>query len=173
MHVVQKNEHETEVVSWEAAVSSWVDGEGEIRAEELDTPYGRQLWDTYHLIGDVLRTEDLAIKPSPMFYARLSRAIDDEPPIVAPGNLPHGSRHAWRKGLSGLAVAAVVAVVAWVVTPYFMGDPAVEIQAVPATQLASAEPDEDEVLHDYLDAHEGLAGVIPVRLVSYGAGVQP
>lgn len=170
MQVVQKNEHETETVSWEAAVSSWVDGEGEVRAEELDSPYGRQVWDTYHLIGDVLRTQDLAINPSPMFYARLSRAIDDEPTILAPANL---SRSRWRKGVSGFAMAVAVVAVAWVVTPFFLNDPALEFQAVPATQLASAEPDDDAALHDYLDAHEGLVGAVPVRLVSYGAGARP
>lgn len=170
MHVVQKDEHETETVSWEAAVSSWVDGDGEVRAEELDTPYGRHVWDTYHLIGDVLRTEELAIRPSPMFYARLSRAIDDEPPIVAPRNL---SRSRWRTGVSGLAVAAAVVAVAWVVVPSFTGDPGLELQPVQSAQLSAAQPDDDSALDDYLDAHEGLAGVVPVRLVSYGTGVRP
>lgn len=170
MHVVQKDEHETETISWEAAVSSWVDGDGEARAEELDTPYGRQLWDTYHLIGDVLRSEELAITPSPMFYARLSRAIDDEPPIIAPRNV---SRSRWRAGVSGLAIAASVAVVAWMVVPSLTGDPALELQAVPPAQLAVADSDDDAALDDYLDAHEGLAGVVPVRLVSYGTGVRP
>ena len=169
MHVVQKNEHETETVSWEAAVSSWVDSEGEVRPDELDSPYGRQLWDTYHLIGDVLRSEELAIRPSPMFYARLSRAIDAEPPVVAPGNF---LKRPWSAGLSGLAVAAAVVAVAWVVVPYFMADP---MQNAPASavQLVSAPTDEDAVLHDYVNAHQGLVGVIPVRQVSYGTGVQP
>lgn len=170
MHVVQKNEHETETVSWEAAVSSWVDGDSEVRADELDSPYGRHVWDTYHLIGDVLRTEDLAIKPSPMFYARLSRAIDDEPPIVAPAGL---NRSRWRTGLSGLAVAAAVVAVAWVVIPAFGDDPVRDLQPASTPQLASADTDDDAVLHDYLDAHEGLVGVVPVRMVSYGTGVQP
>lgn len=169
MHIVQKNEHETETVSWEAAVSSWVDGEGEMRAEELDSPYGRQLWDTYHLIGDVLRTEDLAITPSPMFYARLSRAIDAEPHIVAPKKL---LRPSWSAGLSGFAMAAAVVAIAWVVVPYFMSDPA-QLSPGAAMQLVSAAPDDDAVLHDYVNAHQGLVGVIPVRQVSYGGEGQP
>lgn len=169
MHIVRKNEHETETVSWEAAVSSWVDGEDEMRADELDSPYGRQLWDTYHLIGDVLRTEELAIRPSPMFYARLSRAIDAQPPIVAPKKLLPSS---WSAGLSGVAMAAAVVAVAWVVVPYFMADP-VQHSPAPVVQLVSASPDDDSVLHDYVDAHQGLVGVIPVRQVSYSAGGQP
>lgn len=171
MHVVHKDEHDTETASWEAAVSSWVDGEGELRAEELDSPYGRQVWDTYHLIGDVLRTEELAIKPSAMFYARLSRAIDDEPPIVAPVILP---RSRWYRGVSGFAVAAAVAAVAWIVVPQLVGSPGDDLHLQPATQVVmESTGDDDAALHDYLDAHEGLVGVVPVRLVSYGAGVQP
>lgn len=170
MHVVRNHEHETDTASWEAAVSSWVDGEGEVRAEDLDSPYGRQVWETYHLIGDVLRDDELAIKPSPMFYARLSRAIDDEPTVLAPGAL---KRSRWRAPMSGLAVAAVVAVVAWLVVPRFTNDPALELQPLPAAQLASADVDDDAVLDDYMDAHEGLVGVVPVRLVSYDAGGQP
>lgn len=169
MHVVQKNEHDTETVSWEAAVSSWVDGDGEIRADELDSPYGRQLWETYHLIGDVLRTDDLAITPSPMFYARLSRAIDAEPAIVAPRARLQAS---WRSGFSGVAMAAAVAAVAWIVIPYFINDP-VQPGPVPAVQIVSATPNDEAVLHDYVDAHQGLVGVIPAHQVSYGAGGQP
>src|SRR5690606_26976622 len=75
---------EQDMNSWESSVSVWMDGEDEIRPEDLDSPYGRQLWDSYHLIGDVLRSEDLAIKPSDLFYARLSKAIDDEPALVMP-----------------------------------------------------------------------------------------
>src|SRR5690606_26689289 len=103
--------------AWEASVSSWVDGEADIRSEELDTPYGRQIWDTYHLIGDVMRSPDLAIQPSDRFYARVSAAIDAEPPIVAPSPLVR--RHLMRNGLSGLAVAAAVASVAWMARPFF------------------------------------------------------
>jgi len=69
---------------FEARISAWVDGEERIRPEDLATPYGRQLWDSYHLIGDVLRSPSLALHPSPLFYARLSKAIDAEPAIIAP-----------------------------------------------------------------------------------------
>lgn len=162
MHVVHETEHDHESAAWEAAVSSWMDGESELRAEELDTPYGRQIWETYHLIGDVLRSEELAVKPSGMFYARLSRAIDDMPPIVAPRPSVRGR---WRAGWSGLAVAAAMAAVAWVAVPYFSGAPVNTLPA-PGAQLASA--DSDDALYDYLDAHEGLVGGVAVRHVSYG-----
>src|SRR5690606_23397441 len=105
MQVVAKSEEQP--ASWESTVSAWVDGEEDIRPEDLDTPYGRQVWDTYHLIGDVLRSEELAVQPSDRFYARISKAIDAEPAIVA----PHHRRKTpslRRMGLSGAAIAAAV-----------------------------------------------------------------
>lgn len=150
--------------SWEASVSAWVDGEAELRAEELDTPYGRQVWDTYHLIGDVMRSQDLAIQPSERFYARLTTALDAEPAIVAPLAL---ARHpAWRLGLSGLAVAAAVASVVWMVQPLMSGTPT---QPAAAPVMAQADDTEapDPTLADYMSAHQDMAGAGPVRQVSY------
>jgi len=146
---------------WEASVSSWVDGEAEIRAEELDTPYGRQLWDTYHLIGDVMRSQDLAIRPSDRFYARVSAALAAEPAIVAP--LPV-RRHVVRNGLSGLAVAAAVVSVVWMARPFFFGDEAVP--AAPVVAQAADPAAADPGLADYMAAHQSMAGAGAVRQVS-------
>lgn len=145
--------------SWDSTVSAWMDGDGEIRPEDLDSPYGRQVWDTYHLIGDVLRSDDLAVKPSDLFYARVSKAIDAEPAIVAP------RRRAFpvaRLGLSGVAVAAAVASVIWVALPYLSG------QAPEAPQVLAA-ADEGQV-DDYIEAHRQFAGANPIRQVSFGTG---
>lgn len=166
MSLTSRSEHHSDPSQWEAAVSSWVDGEETVRAEELDTPYGRQLWDTYHLIGDVLRSEDLAVQPSDLFYARVSRAIDAEPAIMAPGKLHPASR--WRRSLSGVAVAAAVASMAWLVVLY-LPDNTRPPSVAPATQQLVALPETDttEDLHEYMDAHGNLTGTIPVKLVSY------
>lgn len=146
--------------SLEASISAWIDAEADIRPEDLDTPYGRQVWDSYHMIGDVLRSEELAIRPSDFLYARISRAIDEEPPILAPRAMP-ARRHV-RAGLSGLAVAAAVAAVAWVAFPY-VTPPGAE-GAAESPVLATAEP---EGFHDYVAAHRDLTGVGPVRTVSF------
>uniref|UniRef100_UPI00333F867B sigma-E factor negative regulatory protein n=1 Tax=Castellaniella defragrans TaxID=75697 RepID=UPI00333F867B len=148
--------------SWEASVSAWVDGEADMRADELDTPYGRQIWDTYHLIGDVMRSNDLAIRPSDRFYARVSAAIDAEPAILAPAAVSR--RGALRLGLSGLAVAAAVASVMWVAWPALFS----EDQALPQTApvLAQAQP-ADPGLADYMAAHRAIVGVGPVHQVSF------
>lgn len=162
MQAVRQHEQEA---SLEASISTWIDAEADIRPEDLDTPYGRQVWDTYHLIGDVLRSEELAIRPTDFLYARISRAIDEEPPIVAPRALP--MRRYARAGLSGLAVAAAVAAVAWVALPQFT---ATQPEGVETPVLATAEP---EGIHDYVAAHRDFTGVGPVRTVSFeplGAG---
>lgn len=159
MQIANQAINDQEPASWEASVSTWIDGEGDIRPEELDTPYGRQVWDTYHLIGDTLRNDDLAFKPSDLFYARLSKAIDAEPHIVAP-RLARG--HSLRIGLSGLAVAAAVASVVWIALPYFSETPrnGGEVQV-----MASA--GEDAGLGDYLEAHREIVGASPVRRASF------
>ncbi|OWT53617.1 sigma-E factor negative regulatory protein [Candidimonas nitroreducens] len=164
MQIAAKTIRDEEQLSWESSVSVWMDGEGgEIRPEDLDSPYGRQVWDTYHLIGDVLRSEELAVKPTDLFYARLSKALDAEPAIVAPQRRRYTPV---RLGLSGLAVAAAVASVAWVALPYFSGGAAQP--AVSAPVVASA--GDDASLRDYLAAHSQIAGVGPVRQVSFDAG---
>ena len=148
---------------WEASVSSWVDGESDIRAEELDTPYGRQLWDTYHLIGDVMRSQDLAIRPSERFYARVSAALDAEPAIVAPA--PLARRHVVRNGLSGLAVAAAVATVVWMARPFFLG---ADVAPTAPVIAEASEPDaSDPGLADYMAAHQSMAGAGAVRQASF------
>ncbi|MGB3287759.1 MAG: sigma-E factor negative regulatory protein [Burkholderiaceae bacterium] len=151
-----------EQASWEASVSTWIDGEGDIRPEELDTPYGRQVWDTYHLIGDVMRNPDLAVKPSDFFYARISKAIDAEPHIVAPRSMMRRQGPV-RVGLSGLAVAAAVASVVWVALPYISGPGSTQPAA---TQVVASSGDEAG-LRDYLDAHREIAGVNPMRQASF------
>lgn len=150
--------------SWESSVSAWVDGEADLRAEELDTPYGRQVWDTYHLIGDVMRSQDLAIQPSDRFYARVSAALDAEPVILAPA--PLSRRHAWRVGLSGLAVAAAVASVVWMARPFLSG-PQAQPASAPVLAQATESEATDPTLADYMAAHQDMAGAGPVRQVSY------
>lgn len=147
--------------TWEASVSAWVDGQEDLRADELNTPYARQVWDTYHLIGDVMRSEDLAIQPSSRFYARVSAALDAEPAIVAPA--PLARRHLLRLSLSGVAVAAAVASVVWMARPGLLGGDDITATAPVVAEVQPADPG----LAPYMDAHQDMAGAGPVRQVSY------
>lgn len=159
---MQANKQQEHQASLEASISAWIDAEADIRPEDLDTPYGRRVWDTYHMIGDVLRSEELAIRPSDFLYARISRAIDEEPPILAPHARP--ARRFARLGLSGVAAAAAVAAVAWVALPYFNATE----PASPETPLLATT--ETEGLYDYVAAHRDITGVGSVRPVSFGLG---
>ncbi|MCK9509494.1 MAG: sigma-E factor negative regulatory protein [Pigmentiphaga sp.] len=144
--------------SW---VSALVDGEAplpEASLRSLGQDGLREKWDTYHLIGDVMRTPDLAVQPSASFQQRLSAQLAAEPALLAaPARRALTPKGKW---MSGLAVAAAVACVTWVAAPLLMesggetGAPgvvaAVATPAVPAAM--------DVAFTDYLDAHRQLSG---------------
>ena len=80
-------------------------------------PQARQCWHAYHLIGDVLRSEDLASAPDRDrgFLQRLNARLADEPAVLAPLPLPAaGRRRSWAlpvalaAGVIGLASALVL-----------------------------------------------------------------
>ncbi|MGW9066413.1 sigma-E factor negative regulatory protein [Achromobacter animicus] len=152
--------------SWEESVSAWMDGEdSDDILPSLLSKEGRQTWDTYHLIGDSLRNSDLALTPSAAFSARLARALDAELPIVAASR----RRSPLRMGLSGLAVAAAVATVAWVAQPYVTGSTATDVRVL-ADASSPASASDDSGLRDYLEAHRQMAGPSAVRQVSFDVG---
>lgn len=151
----KKHEQRTEELnlSLEESISLWLDGEGVIDAEQLDSPYGRQLWDNYHLIGDVLRSEELALEPSELFYARIAKAIDEEPTVFAPNVIQPSVWRRWSMPITVLSV--LLAVSFWLVQP----DSSPDVAPV----LASA----DEMWADYIDAHRAMTGSGPASYVSY------
>lgn len=55
-----------------------------------DDPGARRTWHAYQLIGDVLRSDDLASEPGhdAAFVARLRTRLAAEPVVLAPGPLP-------------------------------------------------------------------------------------
>mgnify|MGYP001454442526 FL=1 len=126
-------------LSLEESISLWIDSEHPIDAEQLDSPYGRQLWDSYHLIGDVLRSEELAIEPSELFYARVSKAIDEEPTVFAPNAT---KPPVWRRWSMSLAVVGAA-----VLLTFLMVQPESVTEEAPV--LASA----DDLWADYIDAY--------------------
>ncbi|OZI23370.1 hypothetical protein CAL26_07895 [Bordetella genomosp. 9] len=159
-----------EDTSWENSVSAWMDGEGtEDWLDGLEVAEGRETWDTYHLIGDVLRNPELSISPSTAFQARLSAALANELPIVAPRRR-RSLRPTWRFGLSGFAVAAAVASVAWVAQPYLAGTSDAPTPETRVLADASSVSVDDPSLSDYLEAHRQLAGPSAIRQVSFDVG---
>ncbi len=144
-------------------------------------------WHTYHLIGDVLRSDDLAARPEAdaQFLARLRLRLADEPVVLAPmpdAAAPARRRAAW---LVPVAAAAGVAAVAGVLVltqmapeaaapaaGWALSNPATAPQAATGTRRAAAVPAPDggevgnasaRVLRDarldhYLEAHRGALG---------------
>jgi len=93
---------------------------------------GRDAWDIYHQIGDVLRSDEMAHEFSPDFTSRLMARLDAEPTVVAPQVRPAaeqpsllavgGSRSmsvAFRRYGAPTAMAAV-AVMALIVSPQLL-----------------------------------------------------
>jgi len=110
---------------------------------------GQADWEIYHQIGDVLRSDDMAVSMSPGFSAKMAAALADEPALVAPvlratikgsdgeaiGNSSglFSSRQSRRWTMPGMLAAAAVAAVAFVATPQLM----VAMKSVPVDTHAS------------------------------------
>jgi sigma-E factor negative regulatory protein RseA len=104
-------------------------------------PAARDAWHTYHLIGDVLRSSDLApLRPTASFVAKLRSRIEEEEegalPLVQPELVVDGSSAAANDGsfrwkvVAGVASLAAVGAIGW---------NAVVAVAKPDAQLAVAQ----------------------------------
>jgi sigma-E factor negative regulatory protein RseA len=151
----------------------------------------RRSWYAYHLIGDVLRSGDLASPPGRdhAFLQRLSARLDDEPAVLAPAPLtvatPARRRQAWAVPAALAASVMAVAVVLVVAQgPAGGGASAPRLAAAPAAapSLATAVPTpvapatvteaaaqggrvlRDAQLDHYLRAHRDYATALPGSL---------
>ncbi len=170
-------------------LSAFVDGEwlGEVEsADSLFTEFNgddRAAWSSYHLIGDALRSDDLAVSPatSSAFLAGFAARLEAEPHVLAPAALPKA------KGLAALrrrvvpvfAVAAAAATLTWIVVPQLQrvdnpsgglqvasagaGSDGVQRVAMASLPTGAAHPaDEMNIIRDanldqYLEAHQQFA----------------
>ena len=150
-------------------LSAWLDGEAPDHCGLPLSHVNRQVWDTYHFIGDVMRSNELAVQPSSQFQIRLTRALEAERPIVAVPACKPGRGGAWCIGLSGAAMAAAVATVVWMAQPAFVGTGTDAsgglVEMAPSTF-------EDTALLAYLEAHRQMAGPSAIHQVSFqGTGL--
>lgn len=112
------------------------DSQVDIALAALTQPDGRAAWETYHQIGDVLRSDEMDVSLSPNFAARMAARLAAEPTILAPiavmtkqpqaTPLAEEPDKAWfaeraikRFAMPGM-VAAAVAAIAFVATPQLM-----------------------------------------------------
>jgi len=170
MNAVRMREDATEVRTDEAklALSAFMDGEAPMPEGLGRSESAAQDWDTYHLIGDVLRSPALARPAAGDFQRRFAQALADEPAIVAPRRRPAGRVFA-RYAIPGVALAAAVAAVTWIAQPYIAPGGAVlqaDTRATTRQAVMSASLPLDPTLADYFDAHRNMAGMGAVTQAS-------
>ena len=101
-------------------LSTLMDGEADASAVQAccdawrDDAAGRAAWHAYHLIGDVLRSEDLCHAPQrdAAFVATLRARLDAEPALLAPAAPSEARRAAPRRVSRWRAFSAPAAVAA-------------------------------------------------------------
>ncbi len=136
----------------------------------------RAAWSEYHLIGDALRSDELAVHPvaSGNFLRGFAARLEAEPHVLAPAAMRGGARASAlravkRRVIPGLAVAAAAATLSWIVLPQLQRADAphvaVQTAAVSARhdgslQVAAAGGSTDgNIIRDagldqYLEAHQ-------------------
>jgi sigma-E factor negative regulatory protein RseA len=108
-------------------------------------------WEIYHQIGDVLRSDDMAVLLSAGFASRMAARLDAEPAIVAPAvadwtaeQAAEAMRPAKRWAMPSMVAAAAVAAVAFITTPQLMVAMKSEPAIVETAKLASVGPAADQ-----------------------------
>lgn len=147
----------------------------------------RERWHAYHLIGDVLRSEDLAAQAGRdrAFLQRLNARLDAEPAVLAPQPLPAAARRrgwvlpaAWAAGVMALATVLVVAIgpgggapapATLAAAPQSAPAAGAAPAAPAATAVAEVVPPGGRVVRDahldrYLRAHRDYATALPGSL---------
>ena len=125
----------------------------------------RGAWHTYHLIGDVLRSSELASAPrrDADFLAGFRERLAAEPVVLAPVAAPRTAR--WRVPAAAVASMAGVAVVAGVlVMSRGGGEGAAPMAAAPVVAAAGGSTVvrdgyvRDARLEEFIRVHQGAAG---------------
>ncbi|MET0963874.1 MAG: sigma-E factor negative regulatory protein [Noviherbaspirillum sp.] len=141
-------------------ISIFADGETsdeqmDIALADLRNEDGRTSWELYHQIGDLLRSDEMAIPLSTGFAAKMAARLAAEPVLIAPVQARARKTGVRRLALPGV-LAAAAAAVAFVATPQLM----VAMQGVPAPSAAIALAGTDGVARASLDTNAARAGRI-------------
>ena len=169
------------------AISAWMDGDADTdMPEHLLSAQGRATWDLYHLIGDTLRTPELAMPSASSLQQRVALALANEPAIIAkakPAAASNERSSASRKDRSrfwgravwpGVAMAAAVASVIWVAKPFLLpefsssAEQVAEVTTAPPVRVSEVAFNAP-VVRDYVNTHREISGPANVRQVSFGA----
>lgn len=165
-----------------ALADGQLQGDAFARGVELaaSDPAAREAWQAYHLIGDVLRSGELAVASSPSaFLERLQRRLQDEQPL-APRATPevaavprreeaaNDGSFRW-KMVAGFASVAAVGAMAWSLVGGLPAKPAsAELAKAPAgTVLTAGERGvmiRNPQLDELLAAHRQLGGASALQM---------
>src|SRR5262245_1316016 len=107
---------------WRESMSCLIDGE--LRPDEADRliaalradPVLREEWISFHLVGDALRSSDVAAEHSTAFCERVAAALVREPALLAPRR-PVLLQRARRAVVPAIALAASAVVIGFVAVP--------------------------------------------------------
>lgn len=104
-------------------ISALADGElDDAQAREvldrLGDPALRSLWDRYHQLGDVIRSDDMGASMSADFSDRFAARLAAEPPLLVAKRGPAGGLRAWPAALAAVAAAAT----GFFIAPGIFGD---------------------------------------------------
>lgn len=182
-------EHEN--ASWPERLSALVDGEADaaetaqLAGRWRDDAQVRSLWHGYHLIGDVMRSEELAGRArDARFLSALRERLADEPVVLAPAPVLAPRR---RVGLGWRAPAAVAAGFVMVAGALVVLRPTAPVESKPLAAVAPtvatvpvAEPGRslvaetptrgvlirDARMQQYFEAHQQFGGSTALGLPS-------
>jgi sigma-E factor negative regulatory protein RseA len=125
----------------------------------------RATWHEYHLIGDLLRSQDLQRPPDQDidFLASLRVRLAQEPVIMAPMSRPAIPERPHRRWLAPTAaIAGVVAVIGALLVTRMQAPPGAAsgpvLAATPAMPAVDANMVRDARIDLYLQAHHGMRG---------------
>lgn len=148
--------------------------DGELGGEDLVTELKRikgdedlmRSWETYHLIGDVLRKETALGAP---FGDRFRTALEREPTVLAPRPVV-SPRKVRLYALSAAASVAGVAAVAWLA---FMNTAdSLDGRVDQVARTSPATPIADATVKEYLLAHHAYSPATSIHGVASYVGVQ-
>lgn len=170
--------------------------DGQLHGEELaqvlqwaEEDDGRETWQAYHLVGDVMRSADLASADNGRdFLAKLHQRMAQEPlpvrpllqtptqielPPVIPAQAANDSVFRW-KMVAGFASLAAVAAIGWNALGFVRGDTAgPQLASAPASApgpvVAAGNPDaqvmiRDPRLDELLAAHKQYSGTTALQM---------
>ena len=132
----------------------------------------RECWHAYHLIGDVLRSDELAVQPAhdEAFLTALRGKLAAEPVPLAPGR--HGGERRWRQRLvapaavaAGFVAVAGVLVILRGAAPQEGGQGALVAGGTAAdTLVVNRQVIRDARLDRYLAAHRKVSNTVSVQV---------